>query len=165
MVKIKHIKDYLAESPFFAAMDDKYLDLLSGCGEITHFKAGEFLIKEGDEANSFYLIHKGDVAIESHSAGGGPQIVAKVGAEGVAGFSWLFPPYRNQFDARAVTAVEAVKLNGECLRGKAEDDHELGYQFMKRFAEMMMQRMQAARRQTLDIYGLDNGRNNGEAAE
>ncbi len=146
------IKDLLAEAPFFDGMKDKYLDLLSGCGQLTHFRAGEFLLKEGKEANSFYLIRKGDVMIES-SIPGNTLSVAKTGAQGVVGYSWLFPPYRSQFDARAATDVEAVHLDGKCLRGKAEDDHELGYQFMKRFASIMLGHMHAARRQTLDIYG------------
>jgi CRP/FNR family cyclic AMP-dependent transcriptional regulator len=159
MVKIKNIKDLLDESPFFGGMADQYLELLSGCGTIVHFGTGEFLLKEGEEADSFYLIRKGDVAIESHAPGSGALTVSKVGAGGVTGFSWLFPPYRNHFDSRAVTDVEAVRLDGKCLRGKAEQDHELGYQLMKRFAEIMLGRMQATHRQMLDIYG-----QNGQAA-
>lgn len=152
MVKLKDIKDLLADAPFFNGMDDKYLDLISGCGEIAHFKAGEFLLREGEEADSFFLIRKGDVAIESQNPGGA-MTVAKVGPDGIAGYSWLFPPYRNQFDSRAITDVAAVKLDGTCLRGKADNDHELGYQFMTRFAAIMNRRMQAARRQMLDVYG------------
>ena len=153
MVKIKNIRDYLAEAPFFDGMEDRHLDLLSGCGDLVHFNAGEFLLKEGEQANNFYLIRKGDVSIESHMPGGAPLIVSKVGVAGIVGYSWLFPPYRNAFDARAVTDVEAVRLNGVCMRGKAESDHELGYQMMKRFAAVMLQRMQATRRQMLDVYG------------
>jgi CRP-like cAMP-binding protein len=156
MVKIKNIKELLVEAPFFGGMEDKYLDLLSGCGTLVHFKAGEFLLKEGEEANSFFLIRKGDVMIESATPGN-VLSVAKIGERGIVGYSWLFPPYRSQFDARAVTDVEAVHLDGKCLRGKAEDDHELGYQFMKRFASIMVDHMHAARRQALDIYG-DNGK-------
>ncbi|MCB1592307.1 MAG: Crp/Fnr family transcriptional regulator [Alphaproteobacteria bacterium] len=158
MVKIKNIKDLLSEAPFFEGFAEPYLDLISGCGEIVHFKPNAFLLKEGEEANSFYLIRKGEVAIESHMPAGAPLVISKVGPEGVVGYSWLFPPHRNQFDSRAVTDVEAVRLDGTCLRGKAEEDHELGYQFMKRFAQIMIQRMQAARRQALDIYGGSNGK-------
>ncbi|MCB2081923.1 MAG: Crp/Fnr family transcriptional regulator [Rickettsiales bacterium] len=153
MVKIRNIKDLLTEAPLFDGMADHYLELLAGCGRLAHFKAGEFLLKEGEEANSFYLIRRGEVAIESHTPGGRPLTVAKVGTLGIVGYSWLFPPYRNQFDSCAVTSVDAVHLDGKCLRGKAESDHELGYQFIKRFAAIMIRRMQDARRQMLDIYG------------
>jgi CRP-like cAMP-binding protein len=151
MVKIKNIKDLLAETPFFEDMEDN-LELLSGCGTLVRFNEGEFLLKEGEKANSFYLIRKGNVSIESHIPGG-TLSVSKVGAQGIVGYSWLFSPYRNQFDSRATSNVEAIKLDGKCLRSKAQEDHELGYQLMKRFAELMLQRMQSTRRQMLDIYG------------
>jgi len=152
VVKIRNVKDLLAEAPFFEGMTDKYLELLSGCGELVHFNEGDFLLKENEEANSFYLIRKGEATIESYMPGN-TLTVAKVRPGGIIGFSWLFPPYRNQFDSRAITAIEAVRLDGKCLRDKSDKDHELGFQFMKRFAELMLQRMQAARRQMLDIYG------------
>ena len=152
MATIKKIKDLLLETLFFKDMADKHVELLASCGMLAHFKAGEFLQKEGEEANSFFLIRKGDVAIESHLPGH-VLTIAKAGPNSVVGYSWLFHPYRNNFDSRAVTNVKAIKLDGKCLRGKAEQDHELGYQFMKRFAQLMLQRLHAAQRQMLDIYG------------
>jgi CRP-like cAMP-binding protein len=146
------IKAILLASPFFSDFSQKYLELIAECGHETHFSAGEFLIREGDEANEFFLIREGDVAIESHVLGG-VLTVAKSGTDGVVGFSWLFPPYRTAFDARAVTEVSAVKMNAHCLRAKVESDHEFGYLFMKRFAQLTMKRMQSTRRQMLDIYG------------
>ncbi len=153
MGKTKHVREYLAEATFFAGMEAAHLDLLSGYGELMHFNAGDFLLKEGETADCFYLTLQGDVSIESYVPGRSLLIISKVGAAGLVGYSWLFPPYRNAFDARAVTEVKAVRLNGSCLRGKAEEDHELGYQLMKRFAAIMLQRMQATRRQMLDVYG------------
>jgi len=153
MVDVKNVRDFLAGSPFFSDMEEAYFDLLAGCGTLAHIPAGDFLLREGEAADSFFLIRSGDVAIESHAPGNGALTVSKVGAEGVAGFSWLFPPYRNAFDARAVTEVAVVRLDGKCLRGKVEQDHELGYQFMSRFAQIILQRMQATRRQMLDVYG------------
>jgi len=152
MADFKHIVDFLVESPFFLGMTTGQLTLLAGCGKLARFKEGELLAQEGMPANDFYLIREGEVAIEIH-APGGTMMVSKAGPEGLVGFSWLFPPYRNCFDARAVTAVAAVSFDGACLRKKAEDDHELGYQLMKRFAEILLRRMQDTRLQMLDIYG------------
>ncbi|MBB4284587.1 Crp/Fnr family transcriptional regulator [Roseospira goensis] len=153
MVSIKPIRTLLAENPFFAGLSDDQFETMSGCGTIVHFKAGAFLLREGGAADTFYLIRNGVVAIESSSPAGGPLSVARVGAGGIAGYSWLFPPYRNAFDALAISHVSAVALDGACLRGKAEADHELGYQLMKRFAQVMLDRLQATRRQMLDVYG------------
>ena len=56
------------------------------------------------------------------------------------GYSWLFPPYRWRFDARAVEPVRALALDGQCLRGKCDEDPVLGYELMKRFARIALQR-------------------------
>ncbi|WP_321390197.1 Crp/Fnr family transcriptional regulator [Emcibacter sp.] len=156
MVSIKDIRTLLAENPFFDGISEEHMETMAGCGRLVHFKPGEFLLREGDEADTFYLIRDGEVAIESDVPTAGPLSIARIGPCGITGYSWLFPPHRNSFDSLALTHVSAIALDGECLRGKAEDDHELGYQLMKRFAQVMLDRLQAARRQMLDVYA--NGR-------
>ena len=156
MVDIKDIQTLLGETPFFEGMSKDHLETMAGCGKLVHFKPGDFLLREGDEAETFYLIRNGEVAIESDMPGSGPLSVARVGAGGVTGYSWLFPPHRNQFDSLAMTDVSALAMDGVCLRGKSAADHELGYQLMKRFAQVAVDRLQATRRQMLDVYA--NGR-------
>jgi len=71
----------------------------------------------------------------------------------VLGWSWLIEPYKWHFDARAVELTRVIALNGECLRKKCEQDHDLGYALMKRVAQLMEQRLTATRMQLLDMYG------------
>jgi CRP-like cAMP-binding protein len=152
MGEIKNIRMLLAENPFFEGMSDAHLETMAGCGKLVHFKAGEFLLHEGEKADTFFLVREGEVVIETYDPAVGPISVARVAAGGVTGFSWLFPPHSNSFDSVALTKVSALALDGECLRGKAEADHELGYQLMKRFAQLMLDRLRATRRQVLDVY-------------
>jgi CRP-like cAMP-binding protein len=72
----------------------------------------------------------------------------------VLGWSWLFPPYRWHFDARALELTRAIALDGKCLREKCEEDHDLGYELVKRVAQIIMERLQATRLQLLDVYGV-----------
>ena len=157
MVEIKRIRQLLGESPFFNGMSADDLDTMAGCGRLVRFKAGDFLLHGGEKADNFYLIREGIVSIESYVPAAGSVVVARVEAGGVTGFSWLFAPHRNNFDSLALTNVSAIALNGECLRGKAEADHELGYQLMKRFAQLMLERLQEARVQMLDVYANGGG--------
>jgi len=46
-----------------------------------------------------------------------------------------------------------VAFDGVCLRGKCDEDHELGYQLMRRFAASLIERLQTTRLQLLDVYG------------
>jgi hypothetical protein len=48
--------------------------------------------------------------------------------------------------------VRAIALDGKCLRTKCEQDHDLGYEILKRFAHIMEQRLEATRFQLLDVY-------------
>ena len=152
MFKVKDIRALLGENPFFEGMSDEHLKTIAGCGTLVRFKAGEYLLREGELADTFYIVRDGEVAIESDIPARGPLSIARVGAGGITGYSWLFPPHRNHFDSIALTDVATVALNGQCLRNKAENDAALGYQLMKRFAQVMLERLQATRCQMLDVY-------------
>jgi len=75
-------------------------------------------------------------------------------AEGeILGVSWVIPPYRWTYDARALDLLRAIAIDAACLRQKREADHDLGYEMMKRFLPILVQRLQATRLQILDVYG------------
>ncbi|NCC21504.1 MAG: cyclic nucleotide-binding domain-containing protein [Alphaproteobacteria bacterium] len=152
MVEIKGVRDYLASIDFFTGMKEEHVELISGCGELVQFKAGEFLIKEGDKAEKFYVIREGEATIETYVPGQGAKIMMTVKKGGIVGYSWLFEPYRSSFDVRALTDMRAIQLDGACLRGKAENDHELGYHLMNRVARVILKRLHASRQQMVDVY-------------
>jgi CRP/FNR family transcriptional regulator, cyclic AMP receptor protein len=149
----KDIDALLSEHPFFKDMKDPYRALIAGCGKNVVFDAGQLLAKTDDPANDFFAIRHGRVTIELHAPERGPLILQTVEAGDILGWSWLFPPYRWTFDLRAIEQVRAVSFDGKCLRGKCERDPAMGYDFMKRFAQVFMQRLQATRLQLLDLYG------------
>jgi CRP/FNR family cyclic AMP-dependent transcriptional regulator len=92
--------------------------------------------------------------LEAFAAQRGPITIETIEAGEVLGWSWLFPPYRWHFSARVVEPTRAIALDGVCLRSKGEADHDLGYELVKRVAQIMMQRLQATRLQLLDVYGV-----------
>ena len=52
----------IAEHPFFVGLDDGFTNLMVSCASNVRFKAGTYILKEGDPANTFYLIREGKVA-------------------------------------------------------------------------------------------------------
>ena len=143
----------LSEHPFFKGLEEPYLQLLVGCASNVRFNAGEVVFREGEEANRFYLIRQGKVAVEMFAPSRGPIILQTLGEGEVLGWSWLVAPYRWRFDGRAVELTRAIALDGECLRGKCEEDHDLGYELMKRVSLVMEKLVQATRMQLADVYG------------
>ena len=150
---IQTLEPILAAHLFFQDLDPRYLKLIVGCAANVRFEAGHFIFHEGDEANQFYLIRHGSVSLEIFAPHRGPIKTQTLGEGDVLGWSWLFPPYHWSCDARAVTLTRAIALDGACLRAKCEGDHELGYELLKRFAHVIMDRLSATRLQLLDVYG------------
>ena len=147
------LQDLLADVPLLAGLADDRLALLAGCAGNVHFDAGAQLFREGNEANTFYVIRHGDVAIETFVPSRGPVTIETLGAGQALGWSWLFAPYRWHFDARALSPVRATGFDGACLRAKCDADPALGYELMGRFAQLLMERLQWTRLRLLDVYG------------
>lgn len=147
------LEPILAEHPFFQGLAPEQLNVLVGCASNVRFEAGQEIFREGEEAKNFYLIRQGKVFLEVFVPGRGSIVIQTLGEGEVIGWSWLVPPYRWRFDARASELVRAIALDGECLRGKCEADPRLGFELLKRFAHVMTERLQATRLQLLDVYG------------
>ena len=149
----RSLDELLADVPLFAGLGDDRLALLAGCAGNVHFDAGAQLFREGDEADTFYVVRHGDIAIETFVPSRGPVTIETLGAGEAVGWSWLFAPYRWHFDARALSAVRATAFDGACLRGKCEADPAVSYELMGRFAQLMIERLQWTRLRLLDVYG------------
>jgi CRP-like cAMP-binding protein len=149
----KGIDALVREHAFFQGLPDASVKLIAGCGKNVKFAAGKPLARQDAEADVFFAIRAGRVAVELHHPGRGACVLQTVGPGEILGWSWLFPPYRWAFDSRAVEEVRAVQFDGACLRKKCEADPAFGYSLMKRFAGVFARRLEATRVQLLDLYG------------
>ncbi|WP_346840106.1 cyclic nucleotide-binding domain-containing protein [Microbulbifer sp. SAOS-129_SWC] len=150
---MKPIAEQLCEHPFFRDMATADLGLIGGCGDNAIYAAGDYLARENEAADHFFVIRSGRIAVETFLPDRGPLCLQTLHDGDIFGWSWLFPPYLWTFDARALDEVHAIRLNGKCLREKCEADPRLGFQLMKRFARIATERLQATRIQLLDVYG------------
>ena len=135
----------LRDVPVFSGLAPEQLSLLAGCASNVRFGEGEVLFREGDPADTFYVVRHGSVALETFVPARGAITIETLEAGEVVGWSWLFAPYRWHFDARALSLVRATAFDGACLRGKCEDDPRLGYELMSRFAQVLIERLQWTR--------------------
>lgn len=147
------IDTILRDVPLFDGLSDEALELIAGCGSNVHFGEGELLFRQGDPADTFFVIRYGSVALETFVPARGPVTIETIESGDVVGWSWLFAPYRWHFDAKALVGVRATVFDGACLRGKCDADPALGYQLMSRFAQVIIERLQWTRLRLLDVYG------------
>jgi CRP-like cAMP-binding protein len=150
MEGLEHI---IKDHPFFAGLEEGFCKLVCSCAKNVQFDAGQYVFHEGEPADQFYLLRHGRVALQITSPGRGALIFQTVGEGEIVGVSWLIPPYRWAYDAKALELTRAIAMDAACLRQKCEADHDLGYQMMKRFMPVLVQRLHATRMQILDLYG------------
>lgn len=150
---MRTLEPIMAEHPFFCGLPDADRQLLVGCASNVVFPADDVIFREGEEADRFFLIRHGKVALEVYVPGHGAMTLQTLGEGEVLGWSWLVPPYRWRFDARAVELTRAIALDGLCLRQKCEEDPRLGYELLKRVAHVLSERLHATRLQLMDVYG------------
>ncbi|MBT3183840.1 MAG: cyclic nucleotide-binding domain-containing protein [Nitrospina sp.] len=150
---MKTLESVLIKHPFFENLEDSYLNLMTGCAKNIKFDAGQFIYRQDEEANQFYIIRQGKVALEICPPGKTPVTVQTVNEGEILGWAWLVPPYRWRFDARATELTRAIALDGKCLRKKCEEDKNLGYELLKRLLPVIGRTMEATRLQLVDVYG------------
>jgi CRP/FNR family cyclic AMP-dependent transcriptional regulator len=150
---IEGLEHIVAQHAFFAGLEPSFIALVSGCAKNARVEAGKYLFHEGESADWFYLLRDGRVALEMRDPARGAVTLQTLGPGDVCGLSWLVPPYRWSYDARALEAARAIAIDAACLRRKSEADPRFGYEMMKRFMPPLVQRLQAARLQMIDVYG------------
>jgi CRP/FNR family transcriptional regulator, cyclic AMP receptor protein len=151
-MEVRGLDRLICEHPLFAGMAPEHCELMGGCPKNVRFDKGQYLFREGEPADEFFLIRHGRVALEIMAPGRGPLRFLTVNAGEMAGVAWLVPPYRWIFDAQALELTRALSIDARCLRQKAEEDHDFGYEMMKRFMAVLVERLHAAQLQMLDVY-------------
>jgi len=146
---MKTAASLIAEHPFFRGLKPEHLSVLVEGATTATFEPNQILFRQREPANCFFLIKSGKVAVEAHEPADGTVPVQTLGGGDVLGWSWLFPPFAWNFQARAVGETSVVILNGAHLLSAAERDHEFGYELMKRVAQVVITRLQATRKQLL----------------
>jgi CRP/FNR family transcriptional regulator, cyclic AMP receptor protein len=149
---IQTLEVILAKHPLFEGLEQKYLEIIVGCAKNVRFKEGEFILREGKQADTFYLVREGRIAVDIYAPNVGAITIHTIQPGEVLGWSWLMSPYRWHFDAQALEPIRAIALDGKCIRNKCEENKDLGYELMKRFSQVIVQRLQATQMQLLDVY-------------
>jgi CRP/FNR family cyclic AMP-dependent transcriptional regulator len=144
--------ELLSGQSFLAGLTPAQLDRLSYWARTSTFHAGARLFEEGRRADRFWLIREGHVRLDTHVPGRGAVVVETLGPQSVLGWSWLFPPYRWHFSASSVETTLAIEFDGPGVRALCDNDPALGYDLMRRFLTVVVDRMQSTRLRLLDLY-------------
>ncbi len=129
--EVATIAERLTDHPFFAGLPPDSIDLVAGCAMNAHFRAGEYLFREGQPADTFFVVRHGRVALEMRTPTGSTVIDTAEEGTCSAGRGWC-PRTAGPSTGAQSTTSSAVSFDGACLRGKCADDPELGYDLLQR---------------------------------
>jgi CRP/FNR family transcriptional regulator, cyclic AMP receptor protein len=143
---------YLAHHPVLGTLPKEDLALIVSFASVKEYSAQHRIFEHDKNADHFYIVQRGKVTIEVPSLGGEPLSIQTLGPDSILGWSWLLPPYRWLFDARALTDATIVAVDGKRLREACEEDPAIGYRILKLFAALMAERLNAARMTAMRHY-------------
>jgi CRP-like cAMP-binding protein len=148
---MKDLKAAISQHRLFHGLNERYIDLLTRHACDVHFDTDQILFREGEVAWQFYLIQTGRVVLESSIPPHGILHIQFVPAGEVLGWSWLFPPFHWHFQARAAEPTDAIYLDGCRLLIACEEDHNFGYELMKRITQVLIHRLEAGHKRLLEL--------------
>lgn len=146
------IEARLKANPFFAELKPADLPRLAKRATWQTVPTNGIVFEHGDRASNFFLICEGAIIIEVPAISGPSLEVQKLGPGEVLGWSWLIPPYRWSFQARADVESKLIQINGEAIREECERDPDFGYRVLKRFSTLMSERLEAARLKMMEEW-------------
>lgn len=151
---MEQLTQTLAQMPFLKGVAASHLKILASHTQRVRFASGQIIGREGDPADRFYLLLTGRVAVEAFIAEEGNVAFQNVGPGEPLGWSWLFPPFRWHFTARALEDSEAMEWDTEYLRQQSETDPKFGYEIASRLTRVLLERLRATTKTMVDFYAM-----------
>lgn len=146
------IEEYLSAQSFFSGLEDGFIKFLSKSAKELRIKEGYVLFQQGKPADKFYLLRSGQVSVQVPALVGPTLELQVLGEDQMLGWSWLIPPYRWNFQARALEDSDLLEFDGSAILARCEEDPKFGYELFKRFAALMSERLDAARQKVMDQW-------------
>ena len=149
------ITEYLSAHEFFSEFSDDVLKFLCECSSIREIKKGQILFRQGEHADKFYVVRSGRISIQMPAIMGPALEIQAVDEDQVLGWSWLISPYQWNFQTKAEEDSELIQFDGTAILARCEQDPKFGYDLLKKFAELMSVRLNAARHKMMDEWNPD----------
>jgi CRP/FNR family cyclic AMP-dependent transcriptional regulator len=150
-----NLEPWRARSPLLSPLDDRAFEFLESVAEPMRLSAGEVLFRADAPANRFFLITTGTIALTITPPSEPTVTVQTFGESSLIGLSWLLPPHRWQWTARAVDDVTLASFDANPVLAACETDSDLYRQLLTVVARESGRRLQRLRIRFLDLYGKD----------
>jgi CRP-like cAMP-binding protein len=145
----------LRDIHFLHDFPDDFLEPLASVASLKTCGPGAIVFREGQKEPSLYLIVKGSVSLEFCTPGVGCKRFQTIGTGELLGWSPILGLAEMTATARVLEPTTLLILDARQLVTLCEHNPRFGYEFMRRTALALSQRLSATRLQLMDIYRHD----------
>lgn len=137
---------------FLGDFNDDYLREIAAIAELKDLPAATVVFREGEASSNIYIPTEGRIGLEIRVPKNSVRIFT-VGPGELLGWSPLLGTARMTATARTLTPCRLVVLHAPQLLALCQHNPKLGFEFIRRTALALAQRLNATRLQLLDVYG------------
>ena len=143
------IAQTLANSEFFESMEPATIQDIASICEPLSCNQGDYLFRQGDFGDQLFIVAQGQVYLERSMDVGthkGKVVLETLGKGRLLG-CWstlLGAPHVLMSSAGCKGSTRVLVLNGNRLREKMLEDHNLGFNILERLCFLLRDRIQAA---------------------
>jgi CRP-like cAMP-binding protein len=149
-------KDELRRIVILGYLTDSMLEKLIPFVERAHFEGREYIFRQGDMAEKFYMLSRGKVLLEQRISDKMTVSIESVRPGYSFGWSGMMTggiePYsRYTSDAISTENSEVFVLRGEDLNNLLDEDHDMGYLIFQRLTRVIARRLRHRTEQFIRI--------------
>ncbi len=117
----KQILEFLRKVPLFHTLDETFLEYISNSTRRLPFRKGDYLIHQGDEGDSFYILLSGRAEVIFEEPSGLERQLAEIGSGDSFGEIALLEAVPRTASVRAVEEGLALQLSRDAFAAVAKD--------------------------------------------
>jgi CRP-like cAMP-binding protein len=162
MTDIDEVIGELQQIPWFQELKPQHVKRLASITQIRTVKAGDVLFREGDKEDYVYIVLDGRIALDLFVPHRGKVRFYTADRWEIFGWSSVTPTVRQRTaGATAVVDSRVARIDAAEMRQLCEADCELGYQVMRRLANVVAGRLLVTRLQLLDMFAHPEAKHGG----
>ena len=151
-MEMQQLQKILNELRFSAGLSDEDQQKLAEISRAQDFPAGTIIFTEGSKPEDLYLLRSGRVELCMTVPARGCLPILTLETGDLVGWSVVVGHGEMTATAMAVEDTQVIAISAHKLRELCDQDHDIGYQIMRRVAVTLSQRLVATRLQALDLF-------------
>lgn len=147
----------LSSVPWFHDLQPKQVARILAISRLIQTGPGEVIFSEGDQENFVFILLDGQVEVEMTFPSLGRIKLYTAEANDIIGWSSVAPVIRQRTaTARSVLAAQLLAIDAAKLRELWDEDHDLGFAFTRRLANVLGTRLLLTRLQLAETLAGDS---------